>query len=61
MINISVGKESPRPMGLLAYISRFIIERAHTRIQTPNFAALQMLLTATKGDTDQEERRLEVH
>lgn len=35
--------------GLLAYITRSILKGAHTRVQTPNVGALQMLLTPTEG------------
>ena len=30
--------------------SRPVVKRTHTRIQVPNFGALQMLLAATEGD-----------
>ena len=50
MINILVGREDSRRMGLLAYRSRSIIKGVHTRIQAPNSGALQVLLTAAEGD-----------
>ena len=37
-------------MGLLAYRIRSVIKGFYTRIQAPNSGALQVLLTAAKGD-----------